>query len=748
MKKTVLIFAWLIVIFEIGTQNVFAATDASLGIISWSLAALVDDEGNTDTAAVYVLKEIVVSATRSEKDPADIGRSITLIPKEQINNGIYNSVSELLSQQEGIYIIGTGQNPGMLQSMFMRGAASNQTAVLVDEVRITDPSTPTNALDLSELSFAGVDRVELVRGSQSTLYGSSAMGGVINVFTEKNGTPGFNSNVEFSGGSFGSGTSTFSQNVLLNFSHPSGFYANTGIDNSDVKGLDATVDTVTNPNVFKHRDKDGFKKTDLIEKAGFKNEQFDVYASYKNTYQKADLDKGAYTDANNYTLDFRRNLITYGASDKISPFWTVKFLGGYSDLQRVSVEDSSVVDRLGNTDHTYSDGTWKGSMMTNELQVNLNVNGLDAVVGGGLSRETMTLKTFYYSGSFGVYESSSDLDTLNPNSSTKSLFAHIDVYGSSISDAMQRFSLALGARLNDHSTYGTNTTYEINPSFRIYERGLAYASYSSGFNAPALYELFAPDKNYISGIARGNKSLKPETSLSYEAGFKGSIANSFFSIDFFHSIVDNLIEDVYLWDKSIGIDTLGNDFARDDFRGDTYLNVGKQTTNGVEFVLSSKLNHDFSVFGNVSFIAGTLEYDPSAINTAQTGGTHVQLYSNGAFVTGKLESSGLPRRPSTINAGITYAPVERLELRVNIRYAGSRNDVFYDEKLGPYGALGSTSVNDYTLVDFSQRFLFNEHFVVLGRIENIFNTKYSEINGFTTRGRGAFLSLKYNGQPF
>jgi len=203
MKKTVLIFAWLIVIFEIGTQNVFAATDASLGIISWSLAALVDDEGNTDTAAVYVLKEIVVSATRSEKDPADIGRSITLIPKEQINNGIYNSVSELLSQQEGIYIIGTGQNPGMLQSMFMRGAASNQTAVLVDEVRITDPSTPTNALDLSELSFAGVDRVELVRGSQSTLYGSSAMGGVINVFTEKNGAPGFNSNVEFSGGSFG-----------------------------------------------------------------------------------------------------------------------------------------------------------------------------------------------------------------------------------------------------------------------------------------------------------------------------------------------------------------------------------------------------------------------------------------------------------------------------------------------------------------------------------------------------------------
>lgn len=140
-----------------------------------------------DTLKTLQLKEVIVTATRTEKNVADVGRSITLITSDNVKSSIYNSVSELLSQQEGIYIVGNSQNPGMIQSIFSRGANSNQTLIMIDGVRITDPSTPNNAPDLSELSLANVEKIEIVRGSHSTLYGSSARKHTTVSFDEKPG---------------------------------------------------------------------------------------------------------------------------------------------------------------------------------------------------------------------------------------------------------------------------------------------------------------------------------------------------------------------------------------------------------------------------------------------------------------------------------------------------------------------------------------------------------------------------------
>ncbi len=162
----------------------------------------------SDSARVYPLKEIMVTATRSQKNPDDVGRSVTVITADQMNNSTYQSVGELLGQQEGIYMVGTGQNPGTNQSIFMRGTASNQTAIMIDNVRFTDPATPNGAPDLSELSSLGVDQIEIVRGSHSTLYGSSAMGGVINLITrEGSNTPGIHADADIATGTFGANTS-------------------------------------------------------------------------------------------------------------------------------------------------------------------------------------------------------------------------------------------------------------------------------------------------------------------------------------------------------------------------------------------------------------------------------------------------------------------------------------------------------------------------------------------------------------
>src|SRR5258706_1485644 len=460
---------------------------------------------------------------------------------------------------------------------------------MIDEVRITDPSGVNNALDLSELSSAGSERIEIVRGSHSTLYGSSAIGGVVNIVTEKSGTPGLNTDVDVTTGTFGNGTSTVSEYIFSNYTDGSGLYLNGAISNSNTRGLDATIDTVTNPNAFNHRDKDGFDKRDVIGKIGFKNDQLDLYGSYKSTIQKTDVDKAAYVDDNNYTVDFKRNLFTYGARYSLSKEVYLKYLGGYSDMKRNAVDDSSVIDNMGNTDHTYSDGTWKGTMSTNEIQANMKRNGFEAVVGGGVDDETMTSQTYLYSrSSFGVYESTTNLESLNPSASSKYVFTHIEFSGSLLSEDLRCAELVLGMRLGNHQAYGSTVTYEINPSLRVSDYSLLYASYSTGFNAPSLYQLYAPDKNYISGIARGNRRLDAEKSMSYELGLKQSLGEKgSLGVSYFNTVVNNSIENIYLWDKRIAIDTIGNNYARDDFRGDTYLNVGTQHTSGVEFTLAS-----------------------------------------------------------------------------------------------------------------------------------------------------------------
>jgi len=694
-----------------------------------------------DTTKIYRLQEVVITATRSTKHLFDVGRNISVITRDHIQNSMYNSVAEVLSEQGGMYIVGTGQNPGMIQSIFTRGANSNHTAIMIDDIRITDPSGVNNAPDLMELSLVNVDQIEIIRGSHSTPYGSSPIGGIINFITTKDRPAGFHADIEIKSGTFGKNTSTFSQNLFLNYTLPVGLYFTAAVNNSNTKGLDATVDTVSDPNAYKNRDKDGFDKIVALAKIGFKNDTWDVYTSYTHTKENIDFDKGAYRDDDNSTIDFKRNLLTYGASYKVTDELNIKYVGGFSNMKRFVVDDSSVVDNMGNTDHTYSDGTYRGSIFNNELLGNLRLADVDVVLGVGIYREAMGSKTYFFTSQFGGFETRTDLDTLNLETTTKNIFAHADVHGRIISESLQRFSLGLGTRLNRHSIFGTHFTYEVNPSLKLNNDALVYFSYSTGFNAPSLYQLFSPDKNYISGITRGNKNLKPETSHSYEVGLKQRFTNNIsFAVSYFHTVVANAIEYVYLWDRNIGIDTLG--FSH--YRGDTYLNLGNLTSRGVEFNLNAQLNKDLYFTGNVSVVSGRLHYNPSDIDISQTGGNHVQVFSNGAFINKTVETLGLVRRPNTVNLSLTYKPIEKLALRVDVRHVGARSDIFYSSTLGPFGALGTVPVADYTLVDFSQKFTLNEHISLSARVENMFDTKYVEINGFTTRGRGLYVSVRYS----
>jgi vitamin B12 transporter len=696
-----------------------------------------------DTTKVAILNEVVVTATRSEKNLNDIGRSITVITSNDIRNSGAITVSDLLNRAEGFYIVGAQQNPGSLSSISTRGANNSHTVIMVDGIRISDPSSTDNSIDLSELSVANIERIEVIRGSHSTLYGSSAIGGTVNIITKKNNqTPGIHVDADMQGGAFCKNGSIASENLLLNYTHINGFYLNAEIFNSASRGFNSTVDTITNPDTYKHPDMgDGFQKTDLIGKIGYKTSKLDLYAAYKRINQDLDIDYGAFNDDENYTTNFKRNLFTYGGSYKLNEEFSLRYIGGMSDLVRTAINDSSQIDAAGNTDKSYFRGKYSGSLTDNELQVNYNVKGLQLVVGSSAYKETMSAKTYYFSDQWGVYESESDLDSLDINTTTSSVFFHADLNGELFDESLKPFSFGLGARLLKHSTFGPALTYEINPSVKLNKNSLLYFSFSTGFNAPSLYQLYSPEKDFNSGIARGNNTLKPEESSSWEIGIKQKANNNmWWSVSYFETVVNNIIDYVYLWNKNQAISSL----SYLDYSGDTYINLGKQTNRGIEFSINSKISDKLIISGNFSLVNGKLEYNPDNIDNSRTQGNHIQLYSNGKFILKETESVGLARRPNTGNINLTYLPSNKITLRMDIKYVGSRNDVGYDASLGPYGALGTIGVEDYALLDFQARYEILKGFSATLHVENILNTDYSEIIGYSTRGRGLYCGLSYS----
>lgn len=686
------------------------------------------------------ITEVVVTATRSEQDPMKVGRSVTVISSDQIKQSGYHTLSELLSQQEGIYIVGNGQTPGSNQSLFTRGAASNQTVIMVDGVRLSDPSSVNNTPDLSELSLSGVDRIEIVRGSHSTMYGSSAIGGVVNIITRRAEKPGLHVNFLGTAGTFGKHTLTAAQNLAVNYTDSSGFYVNAALLNASVSGLDATVDTVTDPAVYKNRDRDGFDKMDVSGRLGFEKKKFGIYAGARITQQIADIDKRAYTDDENYTLDFHRNLFTYGADWRPKDGMGLRFYGGYTSLERFAKDDSSEVDAAGNTDHTYYDGTFTGTQLTNELQFNYRRKGVDLVAGGGMYAETMNNLTHTLISNW-MYSDTTDLDSLDLNISLYNGFVRAGLNGALFNDKWEGVALSAGARFNSHSVFGTAVTFDINPSVRVGEGGLLYGVYSTGFNAPSLYQMYAPEKDFTSGLTRGNDQLKAENSVSWELGFKQQVSErTRIWASVFHTEVTNLIEYVYLWEKNTPLDSL----SYLDYRGDRYLNIGTLISRGAEGGIQTEVNDRFSFGANLCLVGGKLVYESGGIDTAQTHGHHVQLYSNGAFAGKSVETIGLVRRPSTASLNFSYLPIPALLLRADLRYVGARGDIYYEPALGPFGALASTAVEDYSLIDLSVRYKFKKFITAMLRVENLLDTKYSEINGFSTRGRGFYAGIRFD----
>ena len=158
------------------------------------------------------LDEVIITANKFPQKQSTTGKVITVITKEQIEKSSGRSVSQLLNEQAGITISGALNNLGSNQTVYLRGASAGRTLILMDGIPVYDPSFNNNDFDFNLISLNNVESIEICRGAQSTLYGSDAVAGVINIITvKKDITKPFNVKATASAGNYG----TFRGNVQL-----------------------------------------------------------------------------------------------------------------------------------------------------------------------------------------------------------------------------------------------------------------------------------------------------------------------------------------------------------------------------------------------------------------------------------------------------------------------------------------------------------------------------------------------------
>ncbi|TBO37017.1 TonB-dependent receptor plug domain-containing protein [Pedobacter kyonggii] len=447
-------------------------TVASLGLAQ----LMISQVANAQNQDSLQLKDVVISATKNDQKQSQTGKVVTIISREVLERSNGKSLPELISEQAGIIVAGSSSNPGLNKSVFFRGAGSAYAVVLIDGIVQNDPSGNGGAFDLRLISIDQIDHIEILRGGQSTIYGSDAVAGVINIITKKGGPKGNTIYGVASAGSY----ETYKGTIGLN-GGVEGFSYNINYTHAKTDGISEAATPAGSTAIF---DKDGFKTDALNANFGIKlDNHFSVNPFVRYYYGNYKFDSGAFNDANNYSI--LKNFAA-GTNAKYE-FATGKVTLNYS------------FESTRNDAHSQYPSLNEGRVSLLDLFYNQKLgNKLDLLVG--IDNRVMKLS------------SATDKPETNIFAAYGSLFLH----------DLSVFNLEVGGRYNKHEQYGENYTYSITPSINIIKEIKLFGTVSTAFKVPTLNMLF--------GQFGANLDLKPEKSQNYEAGVNFSFADDKFSL--------------------------------------------------------------------------------------------------------------------------------------------------------------------------------------------------------------------------
>src|SRR6188768_1592178 len=567
-----------------------------------------------------LLDEVVITANKYLNKTSLTGKVVTIITREQLERSGGKDLSQILTELVGVYIGGANSNAGKDKSLYLRGARVDHTLITIDGVPVYDPSGIGSNFDIRNLSIQQIERIEILKGSQSTLYGSDAIAGVINIIKKK------------------AGIKSFSGNGLLSYGSNNSLRANAGINGKkgivdydltyslfDIKGINEAISTAPNP------DKDAFQQNSLQAGIGIqaaKNVRIQPYFRYNKI--DGDIDQGAFTDELDYTFAQKsyqagvRNEFVFGKTK-------LNVLYNYNHIDRLYIDDSI---KSQNGFDKYSRGSYKGMEHFIDAYIAMPVGSGSSKLTAGADFRTSNTDQEFSSIGFYSYSTKYSKDSLHHN--------QLGFYAALNINSKTGFNLELGNRLNIHSAYGSNYVFNINPSYLLNKKFKLFANVSSGYRTPSLYQLVSE---------YGNINLEPESAFTVEGGVQYFSADNKFS-----GRITGFKRDVK--------DVIFFYFNPTTFQSQ-YINQDKQKDHGAELELSFKPTKNISLKAFYSFVDGKITTvqngkDTTYFNLIRRPKNSIGLNA-GVRITEKLfvssNLSWFDKRKDTYFDGVTYQNV-------------------------------------------------------------------------------------------
>lgn len=470
----------------------------SLAVVSAALAQSGPAAPSGAEQEPTLTESVVVSANLTPTEEARVGSSVTVIDAEQLAAQPHATALEVLRAIPGLALVQNG-GPGRAASAFLRGANSSHTLVLVDGVRVNAPGT--GAYDLADLPVADIERIEVLRGPQSSLYGSEAIGGVVNIVSRR-GRQGQHGALTVEAGSHGQRRGR----VSLDGANDR-FDWRLGAERGRQPGFTLAAERAGDRDLLPYRNRNASAL--LGARLG---ESGRAELSLRSIDATAHPDSFEYgvgpVPAPLYTQDRRQFVGSAAVVVPVTSWWRQTVRAGYDRDHLRGHNDDPLAP-------SWEDFTLRYRTVSAAVQSDLSLAANDTL-SIGYSWEQRT---------------GEDVGNFDQRATLRALYAENQW------SWRGRVYLTGAVRRDDHSTFGGKTTWRGTAAYLVPGTGTKlHGSYGTGFKAPTLVDLYYP--------WYGNTALKPESSRGWDAGVEQRFADGRVVADvtWFATDIDDLIE--------------------------------------------------------------------------------------------------------------------------------------------------------------------------------------------------------------
>ncbi|MDD5528601.1 MAG: TonB-dependent receptor [bacterium] len=463
-----------------------------------------------DSAEIAEKKEIakrkgnIYTATKTEESAKYIGKCYSVITREEIERDGSPTVFDVLRNYMGVFVAQEGPLGG-ITDVHMRGLEGNHTLVLIDGVKVNNPASTDRGFDWGTLSTTAVEKIEIIRGPQGSIYGNDASGGVINIITKK-GRRGFRANAK---GYFGT-YNTLEERAGMNGGTNNFDYA-VSMFNINSGGLSKALALADSQPAS---ETDGYKNKGIYTKINtypFNNLSVNLTMGMRNS--QVDIDAGQFMDSSNLVSLSNFKYGTLSLNHKLSNLYSYKLS---SEVSNTNGNESIEKSRINMNDNYY-----EGEYTKTEFQNKFNFDKSFRVITGiEYAKETGENGTSRYGG-----DCNCSRDTSH-SVSNRAVYAEVE-------PSYKNLFLNLSGRIDDYQRFGTQSAWLFSMAFLVKNTRFK-GNYGYGFKTPTFYQLFNP--------VSGNPELIPEQTRGYDVGAEHRFKDGRAEITYFNQHVVRSID--------------------------------------------------------------------------------------------------------------------------------------------------------------------------------------------------------------